>query len=118
MELPNLSEPLLFAAHGDPAGWLLAVTSVHPLRYDYAPRVLRSSPASRRRWSRSSSRGVPSKVTYKGEVFLLRAFRSGKAQSKQRSPPFAHPFSSHRCVVSEEAPERKVEELAPQECGI
>ena len=76
VELLNLPEPPLFAAHSDPASWLLAVTSVHPLRYDYALKALQKLTSEPQELvGKLVEEELLSKVTYKGEVFLLRAFR-------------------------------------------
>ncbi|MCC5997545.1 MAG: radical SAM protein [Thermofilum sp.] len=75
VELLNLPEPPKFAAHGEPSDWLLAVVSVHPLRYDYALRALEKlTHQPEELIERLLAEGLLSKVTYNQEIFLIRNF--------------------------------------------
>jgi hypothetical protein len=72
----NLPEPPKFAVHRDPAEWLLAVTSVHPLKYEYALRALEKlTHQPEELIERLAREGFLSKVVYSGEIYLIRNFQ-------------------------------------------
>jgi len=76
VELLNTPEPPPSAVYGDPATWLLNTVSVHPLRYDYAVRVLRGSTADPEKLVEELvERGLVLKVQYAGATYLVRNFR-------------------------------------------
>jgi wyosine [tRNA(Phe)-imidazoG37] synthetase (radical SAM superfamily) len=76
VELLNTPEPPQFEASGDPAEWLLAVASVHPLRYSYAVKALEKRAEEPEKVIEELVRkGLLLKVPYMGEVFLIRNFR-------------------------------------------
>ena len=76
VELLNMPEPPPSAVYGDPATWLLNTVSVHPLRYDYAVRVLGSSAAGPERVVEELvEKGLVLKVRYAGATYLVRNFR-------------------------------------------
>jgi len=81
VELLSAPEPPRFEASGDPAEWLLAVTSVHPLRYGYALKALEKRTEEPVKVVEELVRnGLLLKVPYMGEVFLVRNF--GRTQQR------------------------------------
>lgn len=75
VELLNTPEPPQFETSGDPAEWLLAVTSVHPLRYRYAVKALEKRAEEPEKVIEELVRkGLLLEVPYMGEVFLIRNF--------------------------------------------
>ena len=75
VELLSAPEPPRFEARGDPAEWLLAVASVHPLRYEHAVKALAKLAEKPEEVIEGLVRnGLLLKVPYMGEVFLVRNF--------------------------------------------
>ena len=75
VELLNMPEPPPSTVYGDPATWLLNTVSVHPLRYDYAVRVLRRTvPDPEEVVEELVKKGLVLKVQYAGATYLVRNF--------------------------------------------
>ncbi len=84
VELLNLPEPPPPSARGDPRSWLLSVTSVHPLRLEYALTSLGSiSEDPERIISELEAEGWIKTVEYLGERFVVRWFRE-RRKAEQR----------------------------------
>ena len=81
VELLNMPEPPRFEGMGDPKEWLLNVTSVHPLRYEYAIKGLSSIAEEPEKIIEDLlEREEIRKVSYGNSTFIVRSFRkaSGK----------------------------------------
>ncbi|MGC8982892.1 MAG: radical SAM protein [Desulfurococcaceae archaeon] len=76
VELLNLPEPPPPPTRGDPKSWLLSVTSVHPLRLEYALSSLRHvSEDPERLIAELEAEGQVRIVEYLGRRFVIRWFR-------------------------------------------
>ena len=68
-------EPPPERVYGDPEAWLLNTTSVHPLRYDYALKVLGSAVKEPERIIEGLvEAGLITKVEFQGHTYLVRRF--------------------------------------------
>lgn len=77
VELLNLPEPPAFTAHGDPEKWLLSVTSVHPLRVEYALKALSDLIRNPEEViNKLREEGKIEVVEYSKEKFVVRSFKS------------------------------------------
>lgn len=74
-ELITSQEPPPERAYGDPEAWLLNTISVHPLRYDYALKVLGSAVKEPERIIEGLvEAGLITKVDFQGHTYLVRRF--------------------------------------------
>jgi len=81
VELLNLPEPPPPSAKGDPAAWLLSVTSVHPLKLEYAAGSLRHVVEDPEKLIAELERqGLIKIVEYSGARFIVRWFREQQKQ--------------------------------------
>jgi wyosine [tRNA(Phe)-imidazoG37] synthetase (radical SAM superfamily) len=79
VELLNLPEPPPLSVHGDPATWLLSVTSVHPQRIEYAINSLKSVVEKPEELiAKLESEGLIRIVEYSGSKFVVRWFEKEK----------------------------------------
>ncbi|MFP3231905.1 MAG: radical SAM protein [Acidilobus sp.] len=75
VELTVSQEPPPERVYGDPEAWLLNTTSVHPLRYDYALKVLGSAVKEPERIIEGLvEAGLITKVEFQGHTYLVRRF--------------------------------------------
>jgi wyosine [tRNA(Phe)-imidazoG37] synthetase (radical SAM superfamily) len=74
-ELITSQEPPPERAYGDPEAWLLNTISVHPLRYDYALKVLGSAVKEPEEVIEGLvEAGLITKVDFQGHTYLVRRF--------------------------------------------
>jgi len=74
-EMITSQEPPPERAYGDPGTWLLNTVSVHPLRYDYALKVLGSAVKEPERIIEGLvEAGLIAKVDFQGHTYLVRRF--------------------------------------------
>ncbi|WP_052884658.1 radical SAM protein [Infirmifilum uzonense] len=77
VELLNMPEPPPETLHGDPAQWILSTTSVHPLRYTYAVKLLEKKGENPEKLLSSlKEKNLIRIVEYRGEKFITRTYRS------------------------------------------
>lgn len=76
VELLNMPEPPPTMVYGDPATWLLNMISVHPLRIDYAVKVLRNvSDNPKKIIEELLEKKLVMRIQYEGNTYLLRNFK-------------------------------------------
>ena len=76
IELLTSSEPPPDKVYGDPETWILNTTSVHPLRYEHAVKILEKVCDNPREViERLVEKGLIVKIQYLGNSYLLRNFK-------------------------------------------
>jgi wyosine [tRNA(Phe)-imidazoG37] synthetase (radical SAM superfamily) len=81
VELLNIPEPPPDNVYGDPETWLLNTTSIHPLRYDYALKVLEKICSNPEEVVENLvKKELINKVQYLGVTYLLRNFKKSLQQ--------------------------------------